>query len=192
MNHPSFAEKYIALSRATGRVADLRGNIVEAKDIPPVPAPEEPPPEPAKKVRRVQGLKASSFAKSGQTGLTVRAGTTLSTAATDKTLSIEEAKESTAVSYAAATVQPRLKRRPPLEIPESVIEQEIEGSVKITIDIDEHGLVSGVKLTKSLHPDADAACLRSWKQATFHPAKQGEDPVRIVNFPRRCRFKSLN
>lgn len=34
MNHPSFAEKYIALSRATGRVADLRGNIVEAKDIP--------------------------------------------------------------------------------------------------------------------------------------------------------------
>lgn len=35
MNHPaSFAEKYIALSRATGRVADLHGNSVEAKDIP--------------------------------------------------------------------------------------------------------------------------------------------------------------
>ena len=91
-----------------------------------------------------------------------------------------------------ATVQPRLKKRPPLEIPESIIEQEIEGSVKITIDIDEVGLVADLRIIKSLHPDADAACLRSWKQATFHPAKQGETPVKVVNFPRRCRFKSLN
>ena len=142
-------------------------------------------------MQRVQGLSASSFANNGNTGLTVRAGTTLNTAATSKTIDIEEAKESTAISYAAATKQPRLKKRPPLKIPQTVIDAGIEGTVQIVIDIDEIGLVSDARIKKSLTADADAACIESWKQAKFTPALQGDETVAVTNFPRRCRFKSM-
>ena len=167
---------------------------IDFKDIPPEPKEviPEPPPEKKKPVRRVQGLKASSFAEGGQTGLNVRAGTTLQTSASNETLSIKEASESTAISYAAATTQPRLKKRPPLEIPQSVIENGIEGTVQIVISINADGSVSDAKVTKKLHPDADLACLKSWKQAKFKPAKQGIAPVSITNFPRRCRFKAMD
>ena len=166
---------------------------IDFEDIPDEPAeePPEPPPEQKKKVRRVQGLKASSFAEGANTGLSVRAGTTLSTKATDETLSIEEAENSTAISYAAATKQPRLKKRPPLDIPQSVIAEGIEGIVKISIDITASGSVSKAKITQPLHPDADKACLSSWKSAIFRPAEQNGEPVAITNFPRRCRFKAM-
>lgn len=168
---------------------------IDFEDIPPEPVeapPEEPPPPTKKKVQRVQGLSASSFANNGTTGLSVRAGTTLGTKATEKTIDIEEAKESTAISYAAATKQPRLKKRPPLKIPQSVIDAGLEGTVQIVISIDDTGAVTTARITKSLGPDADNACLDSWKMAQFKPALQGDDTVAITNFPRRCRFKAMN
>jgi len=159
------------------------------KDLP--PKTDEPPPQEKKQVRRVQGLKATSFAQNGTSGLQVRAGTTLNTQATDEVLSLEEAKDSTAISYAAATKQPRLKKRPKLDIPDVVKKEGIEGSVKIVIDIDETGTVRDTRLIKSLHPDADKACLISWKTAVFTPAEQNGENVAISNFPRRCRFQAL-
>lgn len=169
---------------------------IDFKDIPPEPEKETPPPEPPpekkKQVRRVQGLKASSFANSGEGGLSARAGTTLNTSAGNETLSIKEASESTAISYAAATKQPRLKKRPPLEIPQSVIDNGIEGTVLIVIDIGADGSVTSAKVTKSLDPDADLACIKSWKQARFKPAEQSGAAVAITNFPRRCRFKAMD
>jgi periplasmic protein TonB len=168
---------------------------IDFEDIPPETVeapPEEPPPPTKKKVQRVQGLSASSFANNGTTGLSVRAGTTLGTRATEKTIDIDEAKESTAISYAAATKQPRLKKRPPLKIPQSVIDAELEGTVQIVISIDETGAVTTARITKSLGPDADKACLDSWKMAQFKPALQGNETVAITNFPRRCRFKAMN
>ena len=166
---------------------------IDFKDIPKDPPPkmDEPPPQEKKEVRRVQGLKATSFAQNGTSGLQVRAGTTLNTQATDEVLTIDEAKNSTAISYAAATKQPQLKKRPPLEIPEIIKKEGIEGTVKIVIDIDETGLVANTRLIKGLHPDADVACLESWKKAIFTPAMQGENPVAVSNFPRRCRFQSM-
>ena len=166
---------------------------IDFKDIPKEPPPkmEELPPQEKKQVRRVQGLKATSFAKNGTSGLQVRAGTTLNTQATDEVLSLEEAENSTAISYAAATKQPRLKKRPKLEIPDIIKKEGIEGSVKIVIDIDETGKVTDTRLAKGLHPDADKACLISWRTAIFTPAEQNGDSVAISNFPRRCRFQAL-
>ena len=168
---------------------------VDFEDIPPEPVDvpvDEPPPPTKKKVQRVQGLSASSFANNGNTGLTVRAGTTLNTQATSKTIDIDEAKESTAISYAAATKQPRLKKRPPLQIPQSIIDAGIEGTVQIVIDIDETGLVSDARIKKGLTAEADASCIESWKKAKFNPALQGDAAVAITNFPRRCRFRAMD
>ena len=110
----------------------------------------------------------------------------------DEKLSIDEAAESTAISYAAATKQPKLKKRPPLDIPDAVKEEGIEGTVKITIDIDSTGAVVATALVSSLHPEADKACLESWKKAKFQPAEQAGEAVTVRGFPRRCRFKALD
>ena len=96
----------------------------------------------------------------------------------------------TGVSYTAVTKQPRLKKRPPLKIPQEIIDEEIEGVVKIVIDINADGKVTAARVTRSLHPLADKACMKSWKKARFRPAVQDDEFVSITNFPRRCRFKS--
>lgn len=166
---------------------------IQFEDIPPeVEIPPEPPPKEKKKVRRVQGLSANSFAEGAGTNLSVRAGTTLSTKAGDEKLSIDEAANSTAISYAAATKQPKLKKRPPLTIPDIIKKEGIEGTVKITIDIDSTGIVINTKLVTALHPEADKACLDSWKKAKFQPAEQAGEAVTVRGFPRRCRFKALD
>ena len=165
---------------------------IQFEDIPPeVEAPPEPPPPEKKQVRRVQGLSANSFAEGAGTNLSVRAGTTLSTKAGDEKLSIDGAANSTAISYAAATKQPKLKKRPPLEIPDVIKDEGIEGTVKITIDIDVNGDVVASTLVSSLHPEADKACLESWKKAKFQPAEQAGETVTVRGFPRRCRFQAL-
>ena len=88
--------------------------------------------------------------------------------------------------------QARLKKRPPLDIPDEVKEKGIEGTVKIVIDIDDTGRVFAARIKKSLHPAADEACLQSWKKALFQPAEQDGSPVGVRNFPRRCRFSSMD
>ena len=65
------------------------------------------------------------------------------------------------ISYTSATKQPRLKKRPPLKIPESIKKDGIEGIVKIVIDIDETGVVVAARIKRSLRSDADQACLAS-------------------------------
>ena len=81
--------------------------------------------------------------------------------------------------------------RPKLEIPDIIKKEGIEGSVKIVIDIDETGNVTDTRLVKGLQPDADKACLLSWRTAVFSPAEQNGERVAISNFPRRCRFQAL-
>jgi TonB family protein len=73
-----------------------------------------------------------------------------------------------------------------------VKEKGIEGTVKIVIDIDETGKVVAARIKKSLDPDADQACIESWKKAVFQPAQQDGSPIGVRNFPRRCRFKSMD
>jgi len=158
---------------------------------PPTPqAVAEPPPPPQRQLQRIQGLSAQSFAQNSGTGLTVRAGTTVAVEATDETLTIDEAANS-AVPYTSATTQPRLIERPPLNVPAEVIEQGIEGVVKLVIDIDTEGNVSSTRITRSLSTQADESCQASWRQARFKPGMQDETPVAIQGLPRTCRFQQV-
>ena len=76
-------------------------------------------------------------------------------------------------------------------MPDAVKEAELEGSVSVVVDIGVNGAVTAVRITKSLSPEADDACVRSWMNAKFKPGKQGDTAVPVVNFPRRCRFKAI-
>lgn len=159
---------------------------VEFKDTVKEPPPEQPPPE--KQIRRVQGLTASSFAQGSGTGFAARAGTTLATRATDETLTVEEAARS--VSFIAATVQPKC-RHPTLEVPQEVIDAEIEGTVDVLFDVTAQGAVVDVRVTRGLDPAADAACVRSWMQARCKPGRKGDTAVTVTNMPHGCRYKAI-
>lgn len=163
---------------------------VEFKDTvkQPTPTPEAPPPE-ARRVVKMQGLSSSSFAPGSGTGLSVRAGTTVATAATSETMSIDEASK--AIPYSAATSQPVLRFRPPLEVPDELKANGVEGSVEVVLDIDADGKVSRVTLAKGLGYGADEACIKAWQTAKFKPAKQGDTPVPVTNMPQRCTFKAI-
>ncbi len=161
---------------------------VEFKDTTKQPQPEDAPPT-KKPVRRVVGLSASSFAEGSGNGVSARAGTTLGSGSKTDTMSIEEA--ATSVAYGAVTTRPKCSQ-PPLEVPESVIEAEVEGQVKIVFDVDGTGKVRNVRVTRKLHPGADAACVSAWTQARCKPGQQGSDAVTVTNMPYYCTFKAIN
>ena len=99
-----------------------------------------------KKVQRVQGLSAS-LCKQWKYGTDGTCWYDPQYCGNLKTIDIEDTKESTAISYAVAiNKQPRLKKRPPLKIPQTVIDAGIEGTVQIVIDIDEIGLVNDARI----------------------------------------------
>lgn len=165
------------------KVVDFEQTVAEATpDAPVETAPADKP------IRRVQGLSASSFAPGG-TGFSARAGTTLRTAATDETMDLDEAAGS--VAFSALTRQPRVRSKPPLQVPDSVKALKLEGVVQVLVDIDEDGKVIGVSVASGLHPDADRACVAAWQGASFAPATQGDRAVGVRNAPYRCRIEIL-
>lgn len=193
-------------------------SVVEAKPPPPPPPPPPPQPKPKPKVvdftetvkdppkeapppeaaperrvvRRIQGLSSSSFAQGSGTGLDARAGTTLGTSATKDTLSIDEAAN--AIPYAAAAVQPRLRFKPPLTVPDEVKANGVEGTVEVLLDLDTSGKVTRAVLAPGQAPlgfGAEETCLEAWKKARYTPAMLGDQPVPVKNVPQRCTYKAI-
>jgi TonB family protein len=156
---------------------------------------EEPPPEaqpveenPVEQpVRRVQGLSASSFAPGSASGFSVRAGTSMRTGATDDLMSLDEA----IVPYSAATVQPKIRSKPPMVVPEAARLARIEGVIEVLVDLDEEGSVLSVRVLSGLGAAIDEACVQAWKQASFKPAMQGDRAVGVRNAPYRCRVEAV-
>jgi protein TonB len=165
-----------------------RKRVVKFKDIPaevpPDPAPVEAAPRP---VARVQGLSASSFAVGGNTGLTVRAGNSLTVAAGDQKLTVDGASR----PYTAVSSQPRLKWQPMLEVPEAARKAEIEGKILVQIDLDDAGKVAAVRLVRGLGHGADEACMAAWKQSTWKPAEVDGAPVAVTGIPQKCTIEAI-
>ena len=154
---------------------------------PPEPDPTPPPPEaPTQAVRRVQGLNANSFLPGGNSGLSVRAGTSLSTKAGPESMGVDEA----GISWAAASVAPRCPK-PALETPKGVKAAGIQGKVELLLDVGVDGAVTSVVVTRSLSADADAACVAAWQGVRCTPGKRGEDRVAITGLPHSCTFKVI-
>jgi periplasmic protein TonB len=153
----------------------------KAAEIAAPPAPASP--ETVAPRRVVQGLSASSFAPGS--GVAVRAGNTLSVAAEGPGAALDAIP-----SFAAAVERPKC-RRPPLSIPDSVRRDRVEGLVGILFDVGADGRVSNVRVTDSLTPDADAACVSAWSGTHCKPGTDGTVAVPVADMPFTCRFEAI-
>ncbi len=157
---------------------------------PPPPTPQPPPPPQAKPVPRViQGLSNDSFLKGAGTGLEVRAGTTTAATATKEVVTLEEAGEFAVIPFASVTNPPKVRYKPPLEVPDTVKAAGVTGRVELLMTIDAEGKVTELEVVTSLHPDADAACRAAMSTSRWKPGDKDGQPVVTRNVPYSCRFE---
>lgn len=159
---------------------------------PPVPerAPEVPPPSPeptvapTRRLAIVQGLSVTSFAPGAGTGLSVRAGTTTNAAAGDA-ISLEEAAQ----SYTSVTTPPRAVTRPEMHVPDEAKEAEVEGEIRVALDIGVDGRVTGVRVLSDLGHGTGEACAEAWKRSRWKPATKDGSPVAVSGVPQACTVR---
>lgn len=157
----------------------------------------KPPPEAdagevqdEKPVRRIQGLSASSFGTGSGTGFSVRAGTSLGVAATDETMSLDEAAN--AVAYGAVAERPKC-RKPKTRAPESAVDDELEGTVEVLFDVKSDGSVVNVRILKGIRADVDRNCIRAWSTVQCKPGRLLDNsPVMVTDMRYLCTYKGID
>ncbi len=165
---------------------------VDLEDIPPPPPEDTPPPPvaPTKPVRRLtQGVSADSIAKDSKTGFDVRQGNTAATKATSDLTPPEG--EYAVVPYTRVTKAPKLKNRPPLDVPQEVIDAEIEGRVEVELTLSPEGKVTDVVLVSGLQSAADAACIANARKTRWEPYLNDGKAAAVKGVPLSCRFEKI-
>jgi outer membrane biosynthesis protein TonB len=160
--------------------------------VPVEEAPAEPPPRQRRVVRKIQGLSANSFAEGSGTSIGARHGNTTSAAASDETLSLDDAEEFVLLPVASVTTQPRSCTRPPVEVPKEAIEADYEGTLRMTLDLDDLGKVIGVRFLDRAEFGVEDACREAALAMRCKPAKKDGVPVRVTGMPHRCTIKALD
>lgn len=172
---------------------ERKPEAVSFKDtVPEAPPEQQVPQEPERVVRRIQGLSASSFAQGSGTGISVRRGTTTGVAATDETMGIDEQDGYDLLPVATVTTQPRGCTKPPVEVPKEAIDAEYEGTLRMSLDLDETGKVVGVRFLDHAGYGVEEACEAAARAMRCRPARQGETPVPVTGMPHRCTIKALD
>ena len=158
---------------------------VKFEDIEPTsePVPPQAPPA-ARRVLKMQGVNANSFAPGSGTGLDVRAGTSVATAATSNTITIDEA--AAARPYASVSSPPRVRVRAQLEVPEAAIKNNVEGEIRVILDLGDDGKVLAVRLVSDLGFGTGEACADAWRRSRFVPARHDGTPVGVTGMPQVC------
>lgn len=162
----------------------------ETVDFQPKPQPAQPAPQPPTP-RVIQGLDNNSFAPGSHSGLTVRAGTTTSVKATDELLKPGESTQSVVVPYASVTNPPKIRYKPTLDVPQSLRDKNLQGTVDVVLTIDETGKVSSIEVVGPLDPDADEACKKALLSSRWKPGDKDGAPVITRSVPYSCKFEML-
>ncbi len=160
--------------------------------VPVEDAPPEPQPQERRVVRRVQGLSASSFAEGGGTGVSVRRGNTTAAAASDDTLDLGAEDEFVLLPVSSVTTQPKNCTRPPVDVPKEAIDAEYEGTLRMTLDLDDNGKVFRVHFMDRAEYGVEDACQAAALAMRCKPAKKDGVPVSVTGMPHRCTIKALD
>lgn len=160
--------------------------------VPPEDAPVEPQPQRQRVVRKVQGLSANSFSEGSGTGIGARRGNTTATAATDETLGLDDAEEFVLLPVSSVTTQPKNCTRPPVQVPKEAIEAEYEGTLRMTLDLDDRGHVFRVHFMDHAEHGVEEACRAAALAMRCRAAKKDGVPVSVTGMPHRCTIKALD
>ena len=163
---------------------------IDFEEIPEEPPEEAPEPPPR---RIVQGLSSDSFSEGSGTNLSLRAGTTVATEATEATMGLDEAAADrhAPVAYTQVKRAPRIRRKPRLEVPSELVEAELQGRVEVEVTVSPEGTVVDVVVVSSLHPAADAACIAALRDSRWRPGTVDGEPVTVTGVPWSCRFEMV-
>ncbi len=147
----------------------------------PAPTPPEQPP--------ALGLKPSANTASDNQ-VVVNAGISLSgiaggAANTEKN---ETAHKVRTVTAEALSKLPKPKGPCNIPFPEEAERLGLEGDVILSLDIDENGKVSHVKLLKGISPLLDQAAIRGIENCRFVPAQSGGEKVAVLGLTYRYSF----
>ena len=140
----------------------------------------------------MQGLSASSFAVGSGTGVSASAGTTTMTQQSDDRMSIDEATEFSNVPFTSTTTPPRLRSVPEITVPQAAIDNEIEGTWTVLLNVNPKGQVVRARMLKDVGYGIDEACIDAWKQSRWKPGKKDGVPVGVTGIPRKCSIKALD
>lgn len=148
-----------------------------------------PPPEAAKPRVIRQGLTMNSFGTTGTTGLSVRSGNTTAAAAVKG--GPEGAEGWVGQPYYDVATQPVLLDKPDLEITDEARKAAIEGTITVSVDIDDKGRPVKVRVVKGLGYGLDENCVAAWMKTRWKPGRSGDQAVAITGIPQKCLVQAL-
>jgi hypothetical protein len=137
----------------------------------------------------IQGLSNQSFVEGSGTNIQVRAGTTTAIKATDELANLDEAEVFSTVPYSQVNTPPKIRYKPTLEVPEAIIELEMEGRVEVELIVSAEGKVINILIINGLHPEADEACKRSLLRSRWKAGTANGREVKVLSVPFACTFK---
>ncbi len=161
---------------------------VKFKDIPKTPPPEAAPaPEPQKAAPRRLGVTLNSVATGANTGLSVRSGNT--TATHQDNTKLDPGGGFDTRPYSQVLEQPRVLDFPPMVVPKEAIDAEIEGTIRVIVDLGADGRPTRVKIVAGLGYGLDESCVAAWMKSRWKPARDNGEAVAVTGVPRECKVK---
>jgi protein TonB len=148
------------------------------KDEPPPPNDTPPPETPQKPVPIVVGISMSSTTAAG--GFAVQVGNTTYGKASDKVTDPNDVKAYSAPKYAppgSADTEPVLVGEIKVPYPEEAKKNEIEGSVRLKVTVDETGVVTAVAVISGPGYGLNEAARDALRKYRFKPATKGGEAV---------------
>ncbi|MHB8874399.1 MAG: energy transducer TonB [Myxococcaceae bacterium] len=185
---PKEEEKKAPPKPAPIKVAVVKPPPPPVDDAPPPPNDTPPPETPAKPVPLVVGISMSSTTASG--GFAAPVGNTMYGKTAEKAIAPQEVKPYYAPKYTPVyqvDSEPSVASEVKVPYPPEAIHAEIEGSVLLSIVIDDSGKVVNVKVVKGLGYGCDEAAQKALFRFRFKPAIKNGEPV-STTIPYRYTF----
>jgi protein TonB len=148
------------------------------EDAPPPPNDTPPPETPQKPVPIVVGISMSSTTAAG--GFAVQVGNTTYGKASDKIVDPKDVKAYSAPKYAppgGADTEPVLLGEVKIPYPEEAKKNEIEGSVRLKVTLDDNGAVEQVAVISGPGYGLNEAAREALRRFRFKPATKGGEAV---------------
>jgi TonB family protein len=137
-------------------------------------------PAKAENAKPVFGVTKQTVMNAKGAGMGVRTGNTLMKEQEEEYTPPEKIKEYDTVPVFELTTMPVFKKRVKPEYPSTLKEEELEGEVKLSITIDEKGMVREVTVIRADHILFAQAAVKAIKASIFEPATKNKEPVSTI------------